>query len=113
MEFRQRADKMNELKSKQYGIFLKACFSCIVLATMVRVQVFLERETLDKLKSKAQENKKSISEIIREMVMKDLERNSPKKISAIKDLLRMSKQSTGMSGISDLSSNDDYLYRLP
>jgi metal-responsive CopG/Arc/MetJ family transcriptional regulator len=78
---------------------------------MQRTQILLPAEMLYTLRKKAEEEKTSVSDIVRTMIDRDLEQSNEKKKSG-KDFLKfLMDHPIKKKGIpKDLSSNDDYLY---
>lgn len=75
-----------------------------------RTNIYLQTETISLLKRKAQEERITMSEIIRQAVAKEIEKERG---NAAKSLLELSKKA-GSSGIGDLSRRHDYyLYIEP
>jgi len=83
---------------------------------MVRVQVLLERETLDQIRFKSNMQKRSVSNVIRDLIKQDLLKETSKKSDALNDLIDLAKKSKSFkaeSKITDLSTNKKYTYQLP
>lgn len=78
---------------------------------MIRTQILLTPELYEEVKAEAQRKKTSISSVVRESVHKTLVK---KKKSSRDILLAMAAEAASDPNIPrDLSSNDDYLYKLP
>ena len=78
---------------------------------MIRTQIMLTPALYHELKLKAQTEKKSLSLVVREVLTKHLRK---KKKTGGEILLEMALDAgSNPDAPKDLSTNDDYLYRLP
>ena len=79
---------------------------------MNRVQILLKPETLQKVKMVAKRKKVSASKLVREAVEKELDLLYPKVKQDTVEVLRNAAKHAFKGGPRDLSSNDDYLYKI-
>jgi len=79
---------------------------------MNRVQVLLYPETHQKIKNLARKKKISTSKFIREAAEEKLNQEYPVTKKKTIDVLREAGKNAFKGGPKDLSSNDDYLYKI-
>ena len=71
---------------------------------LVRTNIYLQKQTINFLKQKAQEERTAMAEIIRKLLEKEIKKESKKWTESLLDLARKA----GKSKIGDLSKKHDY-----
>lgn len=78
---------------------------------MIRTQILLNAELKNELMSISATSGESLSEVIRNLLNQALAKTQPKKKTGY-DFLQTLAKNASKGGPSDLSTNDDYLYKL-
>ena len=80
---------------------------------LTRTQVLFPEDLLAALRAEAVRKKTSVSALVRHIVADKVAKGTKKKLSALEAMEQMVKHAYKGKVPSDLSTNDDYLYKLP
>mgnify|MGYP001559737098 FL=1 len=80
---------------------------------LIRTQVLFSEELLFALRAEAAKKKTSVSQLVRHIVTDKMPEKNKKKMSGDEAMELMVKHAYKGKVPRDLSTNDDYLYKLP